>query len=463
MYKYDPDAVFFDSVAFGAEDAGGGGGGGDGGGAGGGDGGGDGGGAGGGDGGGAGGGGGGQAAAAGAILEAIASIVDSITNAVGTGVAQQAEPHIMAKNNTNYFSWHIRAIKRILLETENEQKIILAAKAWLDDSRNRAPWVAGLPAKNAKMCPALYQGKSTTSNPGGHRKDDLGCACPTHACAYKVPGTAQAKKNAITAALAHIKFIYDIRQTGDPQYANGSNLMAVRGKAKKAFGMLLGIRSMEMLFSFTPEGGKILSYTPPANDLLGPETLRLLWPDDPEARVGIVPYMIRNDVLNRWLNTAENPLLTGLGNPLDDLRPPLWVYGFTPTEARQIGIGPTIGAVLNLMETGMLPNSNPAPSMYNEGETFGAIAAPDDDAIFFGAAGNRLTDAIKRMITNQSELVKAADEIVLANPTTQQLADQAAHKKLMATLTSWPVLLGGATLFTVTSFFTIHWWKTRNA
>ena len=255
-----------------------------------------------------------------------------------------------------------------------------------DRSDMKKAWTRRKGRKGTKLCPPLYPRhpdfppQPQVENPGGHAFGDPGCRCPTHKCAFKlgVQGLVDAKK--LEAQFTERK-IYRIQESRGPydraSYAIGllpehGNIKTARNYALKAWSLLMSLDGMQALFA----SAGMPPWSPP--NLTSKKTLARLFPEDPDAKKGVVPY----EPAMRTLSLGAS--MYGLGKFPAGYTMPMWVYGFTPEEARALGpIGPTIAQVVAVQKQ----RGDRTMQQAFSGDSFGAPAGPN------------LRDQLKGMIT----------------------------------------------------------------
>ena len=238
---------------------------------------------------------------------------------------------------------------RLEVELERARARHKAAVDWLENPVNKRAWTRMKGRKGTKLCPPLYPRhpdfapRPQLENPGGHVMGDPACRCPTHKCAFKpsVQGQVDAKK--LEAQFTE-RAIYRIQHSREPygraEYSvgllpNTGNIKTARNYAEKAWALLMSLDGMSPLFA----SAGMPPWSPP--NLTSKKTLVRLFPDDAGAKRGIVPY----EPAMRTLSLGAS--MYGLGRFPAGYTMPMWVYGFTPEEARALGpIGPTIAQVV---------------------------------------------------------------------------------------------------------------------
>lgn len=362
--------------------------------------------------GGAGGGGGMDAGGMGAMMQAIAAIVNGVFEGVALAKNTEAKPEIVAQTQSRMFNRRLQAIERLNAEVADLEARAADARRWLSDSSRKKQWMTGPQAmrsapKGAKECPGLWEGAPTFRSPGGHAYGLPSCRCPSATCAFKDPAAAGSKKTIASGAkIERVKHTRDGGNTDWPKRVGHGNLDAYRTELRHSWGQLMGLKAFEPLLKMHPYGATVLTKIPPTNVLIGADSLTKIFPEDPDTAQGIVPFYVLNDHLGSWLNFAAMfPEISGF-------RPPIWMYGLTPEEQRQVGIGPTIGAVQKTLEA--------RPSMSFAGyDTFGSA---------YGASSG-VAGMIKSMLMTpqgRSQLAAAEAGHAASNPTATQLANSPA-------------------------------------
>lgn len=374
----------------------------------------------------AGGGGAGGADAVGGILQAVAAIVNGVFEGVATAKAVEAQPQTVAQTQTRMFTRRLQAIDRLRDEIAQEEGKVRDARLWLKDSSRKKQWRTGSLAmsrapRHATWCDVSQDERGRYQSPGGHAYGVPSCRCPTADCAYKDPLGARAQRDKIKAALAKIERIRDTRDGGNidwPRTWGHGNLRAYRTELQHSWSLLMGLRAFEPLLKMAPEGVAVLSKTPSANLLIGAESLEKVFPDDPDAQRGVVPFHVLNEHLGSWLNFAT------LFPVMDGFRPPIWLYGLSEAEQRQIGVGPTIGAIKRLLAARDAGQAIPGFSGYGYDGGFGS--GYDSDAVFGAAPTGGIAGMVKAMLLSPQgqQILQGADaQAAAANPASTQIAN----------------------------------------
>jgi hypothetical protein len=295
-------------------------------------------------------------------------------------------PDLISIAQTKVFIGAMTTWDRLEVELERARGRHKAAVDWLQNPVNKKAWTRRKGRKGTKLCPPLYPRhpdfppQPQVENPGGHAFGDPGCRCPTHKCAFKlgVQGLVDAKK--LEAQFTERK-IYRIQESRGPydraSYAIGllpehGNIKTARNYALKAWSLLMSLDGMQALFA----SAGMPPWSPP--NLTSKKTLVRLFPEDPDAKKGVVPY----EPAMRTLSLGTS--MYGLGKFPAGYTMPMWVYGFTPEEARALGpIGPTIAQVVAVQKQ----RGDRTMQQAFSGDSFGAPAGPN------------LRDQLKGMIT----------------------------------------------------------------
>ena len=296
-----------------------------------------------------GGGGANPAAAVGAIMQGAAMMVGAIAGAAAGAVDQQARPDIMAKRHVTRMGDALRGLWRIQNERDRMQERFDQAVAWLNDDSNRVQWMTGTFAMNAARkgkvkCPPLYPtpvGRAKMikgDSPGGHAIGNPGCMCKTAKCAFRgrVKVDYDIMRGQASDAAGWLISI-DSDRAGNvevPDTPNTGNINQFRSEAKRSWSLLM---SLEGFRAILLAAGITALWR--SAELLDPNTLKLLFPDDPDGRKGKVPAAMGRNLIDMGLT------LYGMGMVPGGFTLPLWSYGYSEQESNAIGIGPNIGQV----------------------------------------------------------------------------------------------------------------------
>jgi hypothetical protein len=116
----------------------------------------------------------------------------------------------------------------------------------------------------------------------------------------------------------------------------------------------MGIKAYAPLLSMDPNsaGAEMLMFQPPEEELVGQETLDLLWPGTVDTSEGRIPFTEAARVLTVYLDLYNNPLTkyqdpqTGqMVSVMARSRPPLWALGLNASDQRIVGISPPLWLV----------------------------------------------------------------------------------------------------------------------
>ena len=331
-------------------------------------------------------GGGGGGADPNVVAGAIGSALNVANSAIGAVTGLVGRPDLISIVQTKVFIGAMTNWDRLEVELERARARYKSAVDWLQNPLNKKRWTSRKGRKGTKLCPPLYiphpdfPPKPQPENPGGHVWGDPSCRCPTHKCAFKdsVQGMSTIKK---AEAADRERAIYRIQHSREPfdraSYnialaPNTGNIKTARNYALKAWSLLMSLDGMQSLFA----AAGMPPWSPP--NLTSKKTLLRLFPDDADAKKGIVPY----EPAMRTLSLGAS--MYGLGKFPAGYTMPMWVYGFTPEEARALGpIGPSIAQVVAVQKQ----RGDRTMQQAFSGDSFGAPAVPN------------LRDELKGMIT----------------------------------------------------------------
>jgi len=350
------------------------------------------------------------ASAIGAVAQGAAAVVGAITDAVQTGVAQQAQINIMALNNVEKLQWGLTGLKRLFRERADFKKRLNDAIKWMNNPANKRTWMnsaanrAVVKPNTGGLCDTMFEGVPFSEfdnvlqgkpNPGGHGITGPHCRCPYEKCAYKLSEHVKYDSTRIIGADA-TKRLASI-DWGLPNPAriphapiNGGfagtvgvgNVNAWRGDTITAWSYLISLEGLrEILFTVDPSQAPVWRSEP----LLDPTTIKMLfaspearepgWTADPEAAQGLVPAHVGAATISQMLT------FYGMGVLPAAATVDLWALGFSRAERSRYIAGPTIGQVAQVNKAmwdqggaaAMLGGRSSSPA------SFGGISASFDE------------------------------------------------------------------------------------
>ena len=333
----------------------------------------------------------------------VAAVADGIgagLGAVVAGVAHAESPAGVSKEQTLRFVGAMNSLEQLQQELARTMVRHRAAVGWLRNPLNKLRWMTGSVAMNAapanrKLCPPVYPWipplppQPQRPNPGGWAYGKPWCKCPTEDCAFTIDAKPLVPAKKIEARETEL-LAYKIRfsrPAGLGTYKDGlgpnaGNIRAARREAMQAWSLLMSLDAMSSLFTMA---GVMADWRPP--NLTSRAALRLLFPDDDDAKAGRIPA----EVANRALATGLTQY--AMGRFPRGYTMPLWVYGFTPEQARDISIGPTIAQVAAVQATSPPVETPPAA---NRSRRKGRTFAGDDYG--YGAVSSGLRDRLHGLI-----------------------------------------------------------------
>jgi hypothetical protein len=239
-------------------------------------------------------------------------------------------------------------------------------------------------APGAIWCEPLYEGLSRKKNPGGTVKGLTTTWCPSHDTAYKDAAKARIYKEEIKFArttggglMPASKAKYDrltneinvlqtrleaVQYTRPPLEGAGGNITAIRSRALKNWGMLMGIRAYAPLLRLAPpgsDGPEMLMFAPDETTLIGEETMGLLFPENVDVKCGRLPFQEAAKHLTLYLNLYNDPRTRFFDDSrgrwtsmMANQKPPLWALGLTEAEQRIVGLAPPLWLLELLAQQG---------------------------------------------------------------------------------------------------------------
>ena len=323
-------------------------------------------------------GGGGGGGGAGQAVGAVAGAAAAIAGVVAAGVMNEDRPEVAYRRARDRWSNADSGLERSLHETDKLREERDDRKKWLCDKDNWKKWKADNPRAN--------------SGPGGCSSRDKGGNCRWSAhpkridhpawCAYKDPVKAEVTWNEAKLAQALVEQALWFRPGLDLESPNLPNTGSVKGwrlVARKHFDVIVGLEPYRLFFTAL---GIVLEPAPTHLFLKG--SLQRLYPEAELAEdvdQGVLPFITRNNILSTALSLKGAHFLG------DSVRLPLWVYGFTLDEQRDLGpIGPTLGAVESFV-TKYTPQAFDKKKAATTGVFSGVPNVPD---AFFGAVAQEV-------------------------------------------------------------------------
>lgn len=333
---------------------------------------------------GGGGGGGGAAGAAGAVLQGAAAVVNAITGAVSEGVRQQNEPHIYARNQKNLWNKRLPQVRKLnerlsAKKSARRRKLAERVKIKRDSAKLKKDlkkelaglkkWPNGAYIDGIRADVLKNRIKSIDNNGVMISKD----ARYNHL--WHGPGQIKQLDREINLNINHSR----------------------RQDLKKAWGYLTNIVAFSPFLKSDTSGMgmAVLQNIPARDDLIGKVTLQTVFPagdGSADANVGQVPIWQRSEILGSWLNYYADGHIPG------SYFPPMWIYGLTAEEARELDPGAPIGALYELAMVNFPGQFRPT---FHTGSPMTYVSGDGYDSLGYDAMGSssnllgKITEAMR--------------------------------------------------------------------
>ena len=287
-------------------------------------------------------------AAVAGVLEGAASVVNAITGAVATGVAQQNEPQILTQNNSKLYSKRLRQVRDLNASLAKKKKKLAGILAEIRKIRRDSQTLKKSLEKKLKDMPkwanlmTIPRGKYK-----GKYKDFIG------AQGY-IDRIASIDRNGVMTSKDgrhnHLMHGPDQRNRLREQIQRNEN-HAKRADLLRTWGYLTNISGFRpaLVLDMSGYGGSVLNELPAQDNLIGKRALETVFPaylssaESRSAAAGRVPIFQRSSTLQTMLTMfGEGYIGTGVW-------PDAWLLGLTAEELEALpSPGAPLGAIYDI-------------------------------------------------------------------------------------------------------------------
>ena len=391
----------------------------------------------------------------GAIVAIVGAVMAVIRGIADIAIGSTGETTIVAAIKVYQDNWdeRVRLVNAIAAKANTY-------RTWLRMGHNKAQWQTGPTARNQKpaktsLCNPIYEGgaKKTRlgklscgkngntcsgthwapsgwwgipsdnvtsgNNPGGYRLGNMGCVCPTHACAFKDPIKAQSYKNWLKKGMGE-GWGAGRMNTGTVPHLTGRGHAWELGWLREAWSYMMVMFPTQPLYNITHPTETINIVI---TKLLDPDVINLLFP----GSNGIPPLAMRDYWWSQYANMYRTGIATGDAHLMQaagqDTQIPAWVFGYSEAEAAALFpdaldrlLTFSLGTLVPLMDEKRRRLLASAGVTGYAGESYGDIGGGNtllgaiDDATGVGSSSSEMGEWLEEMSQEPGLLESLQDQ-----------------------------------------------------